>query len=250
MNIDDYRAMIAQEKTQSQEKTEEVVETKPAEEKKIVDETKIPEKIEIDGIGEVTLEELKNGYLRTSDYTKKTQDVANQRRENEEAIKLMQELKRNPTVAQEMSTKLPNMQQLDPAQAKIMELENKVYDMLLVQEINELKSKYEDFDAKTVLEIANEKKLYNLEDAYKLSKSVKTSEETKTVDTDKIREELRAEILKELASEKNTTRTIITTNSETADIKDDKPKMTDEEKRVARKMRVSDEEYIKWRNIK
>ena len=94
------------------------------------------------------------------------------------------------------------------------------------------------------------KKLYNLEDAYKLSKSVKTSEETKTVDTDKIREELRAEILKELASEKNTTRTIITTNSETADIKDDKPKMTDEEKRVARKMRVSDEEYIKWRNIK
>ena len=110
----------------------------------------------------MTLEELKNGYLRTSDYTKKTQDVANQRRENEEAIKLMQELKRNPTVAQEMSTKLPNMQQLDPAQAKIMELENKVYDMLLVQEINELKSKYEDFDAKTVLEIANEKKVIQL----------------------------------------------------------------------------------------
>ena len=56
----------------------------------------IPDKIQIDGIGEVTIDELKSGYLRIQDYTKKTQEVSRKRKENEEAISFYEEIKRNP----------------------------------------------------------------------------------------------------------------------------------------------------------
>lgn len=45
---------------------------------------------------QVTLDELAAGYLRQSDYTRKTQDLANQKRELETAEKLMDNLRSNP----------------------------------------------------------------------------------------------------------------------------------------------------------
>lgn len=48
------------------------------------------EKIEVPGIGELTLLELRDGYLRQADYTRKTQALAEQRREVESSSEEVQ----------------------------------------------------------------------------------------------------------------------------------------------------------------
>lgn len=62
----------------------------------VTPETTVP----IDGHGEVTVAELTNGYLRQADYTKKTQELAEQRKafeaESAAASKLMDALKNDP----------------------------------------------------------------------------------------------------------------------------------------------------------
>ena len=58
-----------------------------------------PETVEIDGV-EVPFEELRNGYLRQSDYTKKTQAVAEERKvweqEQAQAVKILESLRDDP----------------------------------------------------------------------------------------------------------------------------------------------------------
>ncbi len=52
---------------------------------------------ELPGVeGQVTLAELKDGYLRQSDYTRKTQEVAEARKTNEKAVGLWEALRANP----------------------------------------------------------------------------------------------------------------------------------------------------------
>ena len=53
--------------------------------------------IKVDGVDtEVPLSELSKGYMRTADYTRKTQLLASQRRQLEDANQLMVALERNP----------------------------------------------------------------------------------------------------------------------------------------------------------
>lgn len=228
--------------------------TNPSKPPETTEETKptIPDKIQIDGIGEVTIDELKNGYLRTQDYTKKTQEVSRKRKENEEAISFYEEIKRNPQLLQQIASgQSPTPYQLDPLQAKILELEASLYDMRLENEISRLQSKYPDFEVREVLEIAHEKKMLNLEDAYLLSKSAKSSE---PVNTDELKKQLREEILKELEAEKDTTTTVITPGNSGTVYKDNAPKLTEAEKKVASRMfrNAKDPyaEYEKWKNVK
>jgi len=170
MNITDYRAMKAQEATQKEQTSSTpVVQTTPPTtvSTPVVPETKtpevkvepvIPDKITIDGIGEVTLDELKNGYLRQSDYTKKTQAVAREKDEVKDAVKFVEQLKANPELAQQVTNLAKGAvpKTLDPSQAKISELENKIYDMMLDNEVTKLQSKYPDFEAREVLAMAEE----------------------------------------------------------------------------------------------
>ena len=251
--------MIAQDKkdsetqvaTEQSQKVETKIETKPVEKVETKVETKVPDKIVIDGVGEITLEELKNGYLRTSDYTKKTQDVANQRKEAEEALKLVKTLRSNPTIAQELMSKIPNIENIDPQKNQFKQLEDKVYDILLQQEISNLQGKYSDFEVREVLNLAKEKGINNLEDAYLLNKSTKkTSNETKEVDVDTIRKQIREELIKEFDKDKGATRTIISSNSGNAVIQENTPKMSEAEKKVAKGMHLTDAEYVKWRDKK
>lgn len=222
-----------------------------SEEKKEEIETKPPETIEIDG-KEVPIDELKNGYLRQSDYTKKTQEVTRQRKEAEEAIRFYEQLKSNPyfakQVAEQTKTQLPP--NLDPATAKIMELENKIYDMMLEKEISELTNKYDDFEVKDVLSVAHEKNITNLEDAYLLAKSRKTSDKKEEkVDVSKLKDEIRQELLKELESEKNT-KSIISSSDNGAPKDDGLPKLSKQELKIATHMNMTPEEYAKWRDVK
>lgn len=164
MNIEQYRALKAKELENSNkpEAEEAIVEQTPAvEETKIEEPAKeevVPELIEIEIEGQkLTLDELKSGYLRQSDYTKKTQELSRQRKEAEEAIKLFESLKQNPQTVEQIKTTNKIPASLDPATAKIVELENKMYDMMLEKEIETLQSKYKDFEVREVLEMAQKK---------------------------------------------------------------------------------------------
>lgn len=249
MNIDQYRAIKAQTEQpathtpeQTQEQATQVTPTQP--ETKPEEKPTLPEKITIDGIGEVTLDELKNGYLRQSDYTKKTQEIANKRKETEEAIKLYESLQQNPQIIQQLKQIVNVPPSLDPITSEIVKLRNELYDLKLEKEISDLQAKYPDFEVRQVLEIAREKQLPNLEDAYHLFKSQKAQ----PLDENKFKEQLRQQILNELKAEQSATSTIISTNSGAPIISDNQPKVSEAEAKVARNMKMSVAEYVKWRD--
>lgn len=276
MNIDEYRAIKAQEEVEKKEESKENKETKTNEEKmeeienkkedkkeptgenKIDEnkeeptvEIKLPEKVKIDGIGEVPFDELTNGYLRQSDYTRKAQKLAKQTKEAQEAIELYNQLKNNPQIAEELKkvAKLPPS--VDPTTAKVVELETRLYDMMLQNEVNKLQSKYPDFEVREVLQLAYDKKMTNLEDAYLLHKATNAPKQ-ESVDVEKIKEQLRKEIMKELDSKKDTS-SIISTNDQSNPVKEvEAPKITRAEEEVAKKMFRKEKnpiaEYIKWRD--
>ncbi len=260
MNIDQYRAMKAKMEAQANEPK---IEEKPVEQQKV--ETKqeqkeeqktevkevIPDKIIVEGIGEVSLDELKRGYLRTQDYTKKTQELAKQRKEAEQALQLYEGVRKNPELASEIAKQV-QMSELDPYSAKIIELENKLYDMMLQNEIKELQNKYQDFEIREVLEVARDKNITNLEDAYLLIKSRKGSNQN-NIDVNSLKEQIRQELLKELSEETEATKTIISSENNDVIVQDNTPKISEAEKRVAINMFKKEKdpigEYIKWRDM-
>lgn len=245
MNIEQYRALKAEQ--ENQPKVEETqVQTVEQPIPEVVEDVKVvePTKIEIDG-KEITIEELKNGYLRQSDYTKKTQQVSNQRKESEEAIKFYEYLKQNPEAAATLKDTVGVPRQLDPTQSKIVELEQKMYDMMLENEIDTLSRKYDDFEAREVLEVASEKGMTNLEDAYKLLKSGKG-----TTDLVSLKEQLRKELLLEMKEESVSTKTIINDTSSHTIAPTSDVTLTPGEVRVAKGMGMSIQDYVSWRDAK
>lgn len=270
MNIEEYRAMKAQMEAEEAKETEQAQEKveQPEEVEKVEEETKTEEvvegaieeteetkpiTVEIDG-KEVTIDELKNGYLRQSDYTKKTQELSRQRDETKEAVNFYEYLKQNPHIAkqiQENGGQVPD--RVDPSLSKVKELEDKMYDMILEKEIETLQSKYDDFEVREVLEVASSKGIVNLEDAYFLTKATKSPSKTssqETLDVNKVKDDLRKEILKEIEAERDSTQTIISTNSQTSvgDVK--LPEISKQEAHIAKMMGMGEEEYIRWRDAK
>lgn len=284
MNIDEYRAWKAQQveasqkddQTQSTSKTEEkpkedkpkdkpkdksTVEepksqetkedVKPVEEKIV---TKMPEKVTIEGVGEVDFEELRKGYLRQSDYTKKTQEVSRKSKEVKDAVELFEHLKKNPELAQKLVEYNQAPRSIDPTHSEIIKLQNQMYDMKLEMEIESLQNKYPDFEAMEVLKVAKDRQIMNLEDAYLIIKSQKTPPKPespeKTVDVETLKKQLREEVLREIEKEKIETKTIISSGATPTPIKDNTPKLSEIERKVARGMKMSDADYAKWRDKK
>ena len=279
MNIDQYQAMVAQEKSDAESaKAEETATTEVENTSTSPEETPdaststatettpevvvTPDKITIDGLGEVTLEDIKewkNGHLRTQDYTKKTQEVARTREENKQAIELFNFVKANPAVAEVLLASKPTSQDAtqalvnaNPIVARQNQLEQQVYDLMLEKEIATLQGKYADFDVLSVLNTAQEKGLTNLEDAYKLSIADKprdtvVTEPTKSeaIDIEKLKADMKKELLKELESERNTS-SIISSNSSQVPTKTDEPQLTAQQLEVAMKQGLTPEEYYKW----
>jgi len=253
MNIDQYRAIKASEATKGTENSqpEVVVETNPQATETTVEptvvENTIPDEIEIDGIGKVKVSELKNGYLRQADYTKKTQELSNSKKELEEAVKVYDYLKAHPDIAGEMVKKSEGVgTSLTSEGKRINELEQKIFDMTLQLEIDRLSKKYDDFEVRDVLITAKEKNMTDLEDAYKLTVASKKAN-PQEVDATALREQLRREILKELEEEGNGTRTLVGVKSSKA-TSPTTAVISQAEQRVAQRMRLSNEEYITWRD--
>ena len=286
MNLDEYRALKAQEQVQQNSpnegeqadvqtqqgaadtdephvpqttateptRAEDTAEKTAQPEPSTNQETELPKTITIEGVGEVPLEELQRGYLRQSDYTRKTQQLANEKREIEQALDFYKKVQENPSLSQQLADQyqIPN---LDPNQARITELEQRYNDLLLQTEVEKLQNKYEDFDAREVLQLAYDKRIESLEDAYLLAKASKpksqetTTQEPQTLDVDAIKEQLRQELRQELELERST-RTIIQPGGGTPPPTTDSPKLSEGELKVARAMRLSPEEYVKWRTKK
>jgi phage I-like protein len=270
MNLDQYRAMKAQEQedttqteVQPNAQTEQVptepvqpgvqetpqneptppstgTET-PAQNEPSADPT--PQFFEING-EQVSLEELQKGYLRQSDYTRKTQEVSRKQREIQQAQALFEQLNQNPEVAQQIG--------YNPQEASYQALQDELADLRLQQEITTLSTKYPDFNADAVIDFAVARNLPNLEDAYLLNKQysqftqppatpVVPQQQPQAIDVEALKAQLRAE----LQAEMNTS-TIIN-GSGTAPTTQADVVLTDAERRVARGMGMSDAEYAKWR---
>lgn len=284
MNIEQYREMVAQEAqqaTQEQQQVDSQVEQTTVDAttqtNEVVPESTttevvtdvvvdneppaptIPDVIEIDG-KPIPIEELKNGYLRQSDYTKKTQEIARQREKQEVADAYYQAINSNPELAQKIAQQY-NLPYVDPNQAQLIETTNKYNDLLLQQEIADLSNKHADFDARSVIEFALEHKLENLEHAYTLlshqkgagtSADVTTESETAPVanlDIKALTEEIRQSVLKELSSTVDTN-SIIQSQGSGNVVVDNKPTLSEQEMRIAKNMKLSPEEYVKWRDPK
>lgn len=280
MNIDDYRAMKAEmeasqnaqtqstaddgsqtKQTQTQEaqgkpdettvpnQTNQVQEQPEAE----VEETETkPDVVEIDG-QQLTIDELKQGYLRQNDYTRKTQEISRKERQVEEAMKFMEELQKNPQVAQQLSQDF-DIPTLDPAQAQFRELEDKYYELYVQNELRTLTDKYGEFDQTKVLEIARDEGLNNLDTAYHILQSregggAHTQEQ---LDVEALKQQIRDEILNDMKAQREEnvdTSTIIQQTTNATPIQSNEPKLSQAELKVARAMNLSPEDYVKWRDV-
>jgi hypothetical protein len=268
MNIDEYRAIKAQEQTDTTSQQSEVQPNAQTEQVSTttvqpgVQETPQTEPVQPDSGTEapaqtepsgnepqffeingekVSLEELQKGYLRQSDYTRKTQEVSRKQREIQQAQALFEQLNQNPEVAQQIG--------YNPEQHRVQTMEEELADLRLQQEINTLSTKYADFDAEEAIEFAISRNLQNLEDAYLLNKNYKASApvpsqpvaNTPQIDVETLKAQIRAELQAEL-----NTSTIIS-GSGSAPQATPEVVLSDAEKRVARAMGMSEADYAKWR---
>lgn len=273
MDIDTYLALKAQESaeppaTPEPEVEETVEETVTEDATPVVEtsETPSPARFVIDGeeVDEETLKEWKAGYSRTQDYTKKTQELARQRKEAEQALKFYETVKSNPIVAQEFlkSETIPDEAKkafigMTPEEQEKQRLTQELYDLRLERDVSKLQSQYPDFNVLEVLEASYRTGL-PLEEAYFLSKGkrvnsappepAKQEQEVPAtvVDVNALREQLRAELEAELKG----TQTIITSNGATPPTPKDKPTLTEQQRKVARAQGLSDEDYLKWSSNK
>lgn len=260
MNIDDYRAEVAKQKEEADstpvEQTatpEAVVETPIVEapvtqvEAPIVEDTVVtqttPQVIEIDG-KELPIDEVKGGYLRQADYTRKTQELARLKEQAQVAQQYYDVINARPDIAKQFAENF-NLPYVDPEQAKVTELETKYQDLLLEREVELLSVKYPDFNQAEVLKFAYDEKIDKLENAYLLSKAKTGGQSTATLDVASLTEQIRQQVLQELQSNVDTG-SIIGTGGSAKPVSPDVPNLTPAQAKVAKSMNMSPAEYSKW----
>ena len=208
-----------------------------------------PTKFSIDGLGEFTADEVKewkNGNLRQSDYTKKTQELARQREQLKDADELYNYLKTNPHIVEAMKQAESNPN--SPAVAQAPSAERELLQQLASEQralktdlqLNALKEKYGDVDELALFTKANELHTDDLEFVYKAIAYDKSS-----VDKQALIDEAKKQLKAELEKDKGMVSTVVTTKQQQAP--PEPPSLSGEEARVAAKMGLSTEEYLKWR---
>jgi len=256
MNLDQFRQIKAQEK----EQTKETIEQKPAEIKQETNQEEIntdkqeekvaelPSKITIAGIGEVDIEELKNGYLRQTDYTKKTQEISNMKNEVKDAVTLYEFMRANPDVAKLVVEKAKdtNITTITPEQKRIKSLEDELMLQKRNAEIAELSAKDKDFNLVEVESVMESRNLKSLNDAYKIWKSDKATNQP--LDLESLTKKIKDDLLKELGTQVDT-RSIMN-NGGTANVENTQAELTPIEKRIAKNLKMSEADYLRYKNIK
>lgn len=212
--------------------------------------TPTPTSFNVDGIGEVTAEQIKewkNGNLRQSDYTKKTQELARERAEHKDALELYNYLRSNPHIVQALKSADNNPSSVVGSKAPTVEnemLRQLAYNQKAMEtdfKISALRQKYGEFDEIALFNKAAEMRTDDLESVYKI-----ITYDNKPMDEAAIIAKAKAELLAELQANKNSVSTIVDTR-QTQPV-EQKVNLTAEEKRVAAGMGMSESEYIKWMN--
>ena len=209
--------------------------------------TPTPQGYDIDGLGNVTAEQIKEwkqGYMRQSDYTRKTQELARQRKELENQQQPVQQPYGNIPQIQPYAQQFPNQNQyvypntqfnpqFNQVMARVDQMEQEFADRQLVQEVERLKNTYPDFDEVAVLNEALARNITDIEFVYKAMRNQDVSRET-----------IKQEILAELAKTKQSTSTIVSSeqNQQPQPVE-----LSNAEMQVAQAMGMTPEEYIKWK---
>lgn len=230
--------------------TEEVVvdNGEPEEGGEIVEEP-ADDKVHIEGFGDFTVDELKefrNGYLRQSDYTRKTQELARQRQEAQDALELYDYLRDNPQMVEALM-KMDNganaqtIQRATPENAMMQQIIHTQKAMEIEMRLNELKSKYgNDIDEVALFQKANQLKTNDLEFVYKaLQYDNLLAEKQQAQQT--AANSLQAEI----DANKKAVSTIVSPRQ--SNVVTQTPTLSADEKRVAALMGLSESDYLKWK---
>ena len=210
-----------------------------------------PSKVHIDGLGEFTVDEIKefrNGYLRQSDYTKKTQELARQREEAQDALEVFNYLRNNPQMVNalmEMNNggnpqHVEKVQKVTPEATMMRQILHTQKAMEVEMKLNDLKSRYGDVDEVSLLRKANELKTDDLEFVFKALQYDSAIEKQKALEQ-QATQNLKAEI----DANKKAVSTIVGTNQ--GNVVKQTPTLTADEKRIAALMGISEGEYLKWK---
>lgn len=207
------------------------------------------EELEIEGIGTVSIQDIidwRQGNMRQSDYTRKTQELARQREELKDAIEVYDYLKSKPYLLKNIMDGEPvydnNLSdRLSYERQAIRNLEYKQKAMEVDQKLNDLYSKYGNIDEVALFEKATELGTEDLEFVWK---GIMNSNNA-PANTDELKEQLRQEILAELSANKSKVRTTVNTRQTTN--KTTRVHVSDDERRVAEGLGLSVSEYLKWR---
>lgn len=207
------------------------------------------DKVHIEGFGDFTVDELKefkNGYLRQSDYTRKTQELARQRQEAQDALELYDYLRDNPQMVEALM-KMDNganaqtIQRATPENAMMQQIIHTQKAMEIEMRLNELKSKYgNDIDEVALFQKANQMKTNDLEFVYKaLQYDNLLAEKQQAQQT--AANSLQAEI----DANKKAVSTIVSPRQ--SNVVTQTPTLSADEKRVAALMGLSESDYLKWK---
>ena len=208
-----------------------------------------PDTVHIEGFGDYTLDELKefkNGYLRQSDYTRKTQELARQREEANEALEVYEYLRNNPHLVNALMQMdngqvNPVVQKATPENAMMQQILHTQKAMEIEMKLNDLKSKYgNDIDEVALFQKANQLKTEDLEFVYKaLQYDNLVAQQASAVQA------AATQMQAEIDANKSAVSTIVGTNQ--GAITRPQKSLTDDEKRVAAQMGISEADYLKWK---
>ena len=214
-----------------------------------VEDSNQPDTVHIEGFGDYTLDELKefkNGYLRQSDYTRKTQELARQREEANEALEVYEYLRNNPHLVNalmQMDNGQVNsvVQKATPENAMMQQILHTQKAMEIEMKLNDLKSKYgNDIDEVALFQKANQLKTEDLEFVYKaLQYDNLVAQQASAVQA------AATQMQAEIDANKSAVSTIVGTNQ--GAVTRPQKSLTDAEKRVAAQMGISESDYLKWK---
>lgn len=205
--------------------------------------------LELEGIGKVTLDEIrewKQGALRQSDYTKKTQELAKQREELADAMEVYNYLQQNPQLvatleAIEKGAVNPVLKTTAPENSLLRDVLYNQKAMEVDMKVNALKQKYGEVDEVALFNKAAELRTDDLEFVYKALKF-----DGGTVDQQALIEEAKRQLREELEGNKGKVQTIVGAKPG-SNFQKAVASLTPEEKRVAEAMGMSPSDYLKWK---
>lgn len=229
----------------------EVEETQDTDKKEVQE----PTTMSVDGIGEITQEQIKEWYEKANQ--KEEPQHINEEKEIEypqdvkDALELYKYLEENPHLIQSLQGANPqayqDLNQIVPDETtrRIKELEDYIDEQRYESYIRDLKGKFSDFDEDKVLEYAEKHDVTDLEVAYKALKADSIKPPNMDALRQQIREEVKKEIMEELKSNSLNTQSIISTTDQANHVKEE-PQLTAKQMRVAQGLGMTASEYAKW----